>query len=122
MRRLAPLLALLAACSGPAPGSTASLELREYAISSTVDTLAAGLVTLGVTNVGEFPHPLVITAADGSVVAAIDPLTAGSTGSMVVDLTPGAYRVSCRIVVQRPDGSIADHYQEGMVRRLEVVG
>jgi hypothetical protein len=37
-----------------------------------------------------------------------------------VDLQPGAYQVSCRLVGQDGDGNIIDHYENGMFSQLEV--
>ncbi|MDX1450817.1 MAG: hypothetical protein R3246_17335, partial [Acidimicrobiia bacterium] len=41
---------------------------------------------------------------------------------LLVDLAQGTYVVSCRIVVQTPDGELVDHYELGMVSSISVVG
>lgn len=122
MRRLTVLALLLAACSGSVPQSTATFDLEEYEIYASASTLRAGPIEFDVENDGEFPHTFVVTAADGSVVGALDPIDPGIGGTLVLDLPPGTYQVSCRIVIQRPDGSIVDHYQEGMHAQVDVVG
>jgi len=122
MRRTLPLVLLLAACSAAPPASSATFDLDEYEIHSSADTFSSGHIVLEVDNEGEFPHTLVVTRSDGSVVQAIDPLAPGSDESLALDLPPGSYQVSCRIVVQLPNGSIVDHFQHGMYMQIKVVG
>jgi len=38
-----------------------------------------------------------------------------------VDLEPGEYRFTCRIVSQLEDGTLLDHYEFGMETTVEVV-
>ena len=41
---------------------------------------------------------------------------------MSLDLTPGKYQITCRIVTQIEDGSLIDHYDAGMNQTVEVSG
>jgi len=122
MKRVILLAVLVASCSSAAPSSSATFDLEEYRVYGTTTTFSAGPVAFDVDNEGEFSHTFVITAADGSVVTALDPIAAGESRSLTVDLAPGTYQVSCRIVVQLPDGTIVDHYQQGMHALIHVEG
>ena len=109
------LVALLAACGGAAPGATQdSVGLDDGSITLATASLAAGRVTLDITNVGEFGHTLVVTADDGVVVAATGLVLPGTATTLEVDLASGAYQFSCRIVSVSADGTLLDHYQLGM--------
>jgi len=123
MKRLAMILIVVtAACSTPAPVSMTEVGLAEFRVSPADEHLAAGPVAFEVVNSGEFSHTFVMTAADGSVVAATDPIGPDTTYTLTVGLAPGTYQVSCRIVVQLADGTIVDHYQEGMHALVHVTG
>ena len=116
------LAVLVGACSSPPgdPAATAAVRLDEFRIA--VDSpLAAGPVGLTVDNQGEFAHTLLVTDADGAVVAGTDLVAPGTTLDLELDLPAGAYRLSCRIVVQDPDGTIIDHFEEGMRAAVTVV-
>lgn len=114
---LALVLALPACTQAASEAST--YELAEFTIDGPSD-LGASVSTLTVTNTGEFPHTLVIAEADGSVVTATDMIQPGEAVVIDVDLGSGSYQFTCRIVGQKPDGTIVDHYEEGMVRTVSV--
>lgn len=120
-RRWFLMLALLAlpGCSGAAVSET-SISLAEFSVTPVEDRLKAGNVDLSVSNAGEFPHTLVVSDSAGTVVAATALIRPGETSSLSVDLPPGAYMFTCRIVGQSDSGEIIDHYQRGMVTRVEV--
>ena len=125
MRRLSVLgvlaFALLSGCSGAASGSRAVL-LGDGYIRVPAAPYTAGLATIEIENVGELDHTLVVTKADGSPIAATGSVPAGEFATLTVDLAPGTYTFSCRIVVQLPDGTVMDHYQLGMVSTITVEG
>jgi hypothetical protein len=115
------MLALLAlpGCSGAAVSET-SISLAEFSVTPVEDRLKAGNVDLFVSNAGEFSHTLVVSDSAGTVVAATALIRPGETSSLSVDLQPGAYVFTCRIVGQSDSGEIIDHYQRGMVARVDV--
>lgn len=115
---LAAIALGLAGCSGSA--SSGEFLLTEYHIAVPGPSFEAGTVPLQILNSGEFPHTMVVTGEDGRALAATGTIAAGGTEELVLDLEPGAYHVSCRIVLQLPDGTIVDHYQAGMVAEFEV--
>ncbi len=114
-------LVLVGSCSSGAPPSGTEVGLAEFRVTPDARVLQAGEVEFDVENYGEFSHTFVVTSADGSIVAALDPIPPGEEVSLSLDLPAGTYQVSCRIVVQRSDGSIVDHYQEGMHALVTVV-
>ena len=121
MRRtlqLGLVVAALAGCSSPG-GEPTSYQLMEFAIDGP-DRLGAGAETVTVGNRGEFPHTLVITDATGTVVAATSLIPPGESSDLALDLDPGAYSVTCRIVAQTPDGGIVDHFEAGMHTTLRI--
>ncbi len=119
---IAAALILVGSCSTGAPVSETEVALAEFHVTPEARVLTAGEIEFDVENYGEFPHTFVVTSADGSIMAALDPIPPGEEVTLSVDLPPGTYQVSCRIVVQRPDGSLVDHYQQGMHAVVTVVG
>ena len=120
-RRWVPALALLtlSSCGGAAVSET-SVALTEFSVAPVADRLKAGTVELSVSNSGEFSHTLVVSDNAGTVVAATALIDPGETSRLSIDLQPGAYMFTCRIVGQTGTGEIVDHYQRGMVARVDV--
>jgi hypothetical protein len=119
-RRLIVLAMLVSACVGTtATSGPARVELSEFAIS-TSGVFEPGPTSLIVANSGEFAHTLVIANAFGRVVAASDVIPPGREIGFSVDLEPGDYQLSCRIVVETGDGRLVDHYAEGMLTDISV--
>jgi len=121
MRRwlvFAALLLALPACTSKGSESL-TFDLTEFDVNGP-GRLDAGVSTISVSNSGEFPHTLVIAEENGRVVAATEMIQPGETAAIDIDLAPGSYQFSCRIVGQRQDGSIVDHFEEGMVQRVSV--
>jgi uncharacterized cupredoxin-like copper-binding protein len=115
LRLLTVAVLFAAGCNGGAAAvSAASVELYEPVIAPSAHTFAAGKVALAVTNTGQFAHTLVVTAESGRVVTATDLIERGESVDLLVDLAPGTYQFTCRIVAQLPDGSLLDHYEAGM--------
>lgn len=115
---VACLLAIATACTKDASG-VSGYDLHEFAIEGPT-SLAAGVRSLEVANSGEFPHTLVVARADGTVVAATNLIQPGESALLELDLEAGVYQFTCRIVSQRPDGQIVDHFEEGMSRTVSV--
>lgn len=46
--------------------------------------------------------------------------TPGASIEVGLDLIPDTYQLTCRIVVQLEDGTLVDHYQNGMGETVEV--
>jgi plastocyanin len=114
------LMLSLAACGSPGVDSTA-VSLGEFWVGPGADRLQAGTVVLTVENYGEFPHTLVISDSSGTVLAATDLVNPEEEVDLTVTLEPGTYSFTCRIVVSLEDGTVIDHYQEGMATSVEVV-
>lgn len=109
----------LAACGGADSGA---VTLREFAIE-VGGGLPSGPATLSVTNEGEYPHSLVVSDSDGTVIATSGVVEAGEQSALDVDLRAGEYAFACRIVVEDPEsGTIVDHYTEGMATEVIVTG
>ena len=102
-------------CSSPEPSSQASVDLREFAINVSASRWEAGSIVLDVENTGEYAHAVVLTDGSGDVVAATGLLRAGGDVAMEVDLGPGNYQLTCRIVAQSADGALVDHFESGMI-------
>jgi uncharacterized cupredoxin-like copper-binding protein len=109
------LIVVAAACGGSTPWvAETAVTLDEGSLTLGTANLAAGQVTLDIHNVGEYGHTLVVTTDDGVVVAATGLVPPGTAATLEVDLVPGGYQFSCRIVSVGPDGALFDHYQMGM--------
>jgi len=107
----------LASCASATP--THDLTLSEFAIRSRVPHIAATTSSLTVSNVGEFGHTVVIADAAGHVLQASGVVAPGAETEIPVDLPPGQYEVTCRLVIETPTGLI-DHYEEGMHTRIVI--
>lgn len=113
------ILVLGTACGGADASGGAQVRLDEFSVD-VAGAIEAGSSELVVRNGGEFGHTLVIADDTGQVVAATDLIPAGAETVVSADLAAGRYQFSCRIVVQTPDGSISDHFEQGMVADVEV--
>ena len=113
------LLLALCACAG----STASdsFELSEFSVLGP-DHLDAGENAIAVTNNGLYTHTLVVTDSSGKVVGATSLVQPGETASLDVELAPGQYSFTCRIVAENSDGNLVDHYEAGMNALVQVGG
>lgn len=122
MRRLGlATMVLVLACSG-APVEQSQVELAEFWVTVEGEPLQAGTVDLQIENYGQYPHTLVVSTIDGSVLVATDLIMAGEQRQLQMDLAPGQYMFTCRIVNSDGQGGVIDHYQEGMSAIVEVVG
>lgn len=115
---LAACLAL-AGCAGVAENGP--YELVEFSITGP-DQLGPGSTSLTVSNVGEFPHTMVVTDSSGEVVAATSLVQPDQSVELAVDLRPGRYSFTCRIVAQDSEGQLIDHFESGMAATVEVSG
>jgi len=120
-RRLGALALVLALCGCAGATTGDGYELTEFSIGGP-GSLDAGGNTIAVSNDGKYAHTLVITDASGQVVAATSLVDPGETASLDVDLAPGQYNFTCRIVAEDPDGNIVDHYEAGMSSLVDVAG
>lgn len=115
---IAGLLVALASCSGQtATGS--EFELAEWHIDGPGE-MSAGTGSVDVSNSGSLPHTLVVTDSSGEVVAATDLIAPGDNTELALDLDPGTYSFTCRIVAQDPEGEIVDHFEAGMNATVSV--
>jgi hypothetical protein len=141
---------LLAACGGNdeggggaqggGGGGGSSLDVTEQEFAIAIPSSAdAGEVTFNVSNEGEETHEFVLvktdlgmldlpTADDGSVdeegkgiepIDEIEDIQAGTTQKLTADLDAGSYVVFCNIV-EKEDGEVVSHYQNGMRAELTV--
>ena len=118
---LSLLLVGLGACTGEGASATAEVELAEFWVTPDHDLLRTGTVELTVENYGAFPHTLVVSDATGAVIAATELIDPEAETTLTIDLVPGTYSLTCRIVRGLEDGTVVDHYQRGMVATVDVV-
>jgi hypothetical protein len=109
---LLALATLIVSCQSIG-GQDTTYDLAEFSITG-ASRLSAGIETVSASNHGQFPHTLVITDADGHVIAATDLIQPGETAQLAVDLTEGTYSFTCRIVAQDDQGNLIDHFESGM--------
>ena len=126
MRTLAVLVvaasALLGACAAPVASSVIDVELTEFAITTSNDRATAGDLTLDIWNTGEFPHTIVVSDTAGRVVRATDLIPPGANMELELDLPEGRYQFTCRIVAEADDGTLYDHFEQGMRTSVMSVG
>lgn len=127
MRRRVALVAgivaaalVLNACDGSSAADM-TVELAEFSITAP-RVISAGTGQVEIDNAGDFTHTLVITDASGEVAAASGLIQPGETTYLDIDLEPGTYSFTCRIVAQDGEGNLIDHYQSGMNATVDVEG
>jgi hypothetical protein len=114
-------LLAVAACATKAPPPTeAKVDLYEYRIETEQPALAAGLVEIEVLNEGSRWHTLVVSKVGAETVAATPIIPPGTTHHLKLDLEPGIYEFTCRLVATKDDGALVDHFELGMVTRVTV--
>lgn len=114
---------VVAACGGggqPAATADVIVDMREYSVKSSKDTIPTGTVTLLVRNVGSSAHDFMIIKSDlpsdklpqegakakeDDKVFGIGELNPGGRKTVSVDLKPGKYIFIC---------NVAGHYGLGM--------
>lgn len=119
--RLAAVALLVAACSSAA-ASEAEYQLSEGVIDGPDILTRSGAATIHVDNIGEYSHTLVVTNVEGEVLGATALVESGDEATLDVDLEPGTYVFSCRIVAEDDDGNLIDHFEAGMHRTVTVRG
>lgn len=112
---------MVPACAASSSPDEAQVDLSEFAVDVSSNRLAAGSVTLSIANNGEFPHTLVISEEDGTVIAGTELIAPGAASNLTLDLSSGGLVFTCRIVTEIANGEIVDHYERGMAVRVEVV-
>jgi hypothetical protein len=86
-----------------------SVDLTEWEINSSYETLAAGRITFNANNRGEDDHNLAVRGA-GHQYGQLD-LGPGESGPLALDLAPGDYTLYC---------SLVGHEAAGMKRAIRV--
>jgi plastocyanin len=120
VRRVA-LALIVAIASGSCTGGTteaASFDLVEYDIAGPSVVDANDSISL--TNSGEYPHTLVVTDQSGRVAASTALISPGAATEIQLQLDPGRYQFTCRIVAQDGEGNIVDHFERGMTLSVDV--
>ncbi len=121
-RLVAPLCALallVASCGASAPATLPSdtqvtVDMKEYSITVTPATFAAGTIKFGIRNAGQMPHQFDLIKTDlAAGKLPIDPATAkakedglvkqvlniqpGKVATASADLQPGHYAIICNV-------------------------
>lgn len=115
---IAGLSVALAACSG-STAMESGFDLAEWQIAGPGE-MSADTGSVDVSNSGSLPHTLVITDSSGNVMAATDLIGPGDSTELALDLDPGTYSFTCRIVAQDSEGEIVDHFEAGMNATVSV--
>ncbi|MFP3914064.1 MAG: hypothetical protein ACLFWM_04255 [Actinomycetota bacterium] len=119
--RVGLALLVVTACQA-APASRAEVTLSEFDIDTSAASFREGDVELDVVNSGSFGHTLVVTDSEGNVIDAGELIPPSGETSVELELGPGRYQLTCRIVGQDDEGNIVDHYQRGMAGTITVEG
>lgn len=103
----------------PSPGVIADdqdrvvgVELREWAVGLSRDTVPAGEITFEAMNAGTMAHALEVEGQ--GVEEETEHIAPGGTATLTVSLRPGTYEVYCPVVGQY------DHQAQGMTTTLVV--
>jgi len=115
------LVASITSCAGGPTSASATFDLVEYDVVGP-SQLDPATKAIDVTNSGQYPHTLVITDLSGEVVAASSLISPGEGAELALDLEPGRYSFTCRIVVESPEGELIDHFEQGMTTSVSVTG
>lgn len=119
------------------------IELREWNVTLSSETVEAGELNVSVRNKGKETHELVFVKLNtdlatgrlpvdkdgaideermtfGTLVDEIEGIEAGKKAKATVRLKPGRYAVICNVIEEEDDGSIEAHYSMGMHAVLNV--
>ena len=133
--------------SGGLLGNSVKVTLEEFTITPHPALVKSGTVTFDVENVGSVTHEMVIVRAaslaalpkvtkkgERSVGAVNEEAirkadTIGETGDVparthvtkTFDLTPGTYVLFCNIDTKNADGTVLNHFKQGMSATLTVI-
>lgn len=136
MLLLSGVAAIAPACGGGSSTKTLKLQLGEYSIDASNNTVKAGKVRLDVKNAGGVPHEVVVVRADnvdklpkqadGGIdedriaesdkAGEVGDIAAGATKTHTFDLSAGTYVLFCNIV----DDANVSHFAHGMSTVLKV--
>ncbi len=111
-----------AALPADVAGAQVIVELRDYSVQTSVASIPAGTVKIGIRNLAGMAHDLVVLktatafdklpidastakAKEEGRVGGIEAIGAGRATSLTLDLAPGSYVLLC---------NVAGHYQLGM--------
>jgi len=108
MKRILLLLALLPGSPEP---TQVSVRLSEWKVDLSQPTIAAGPVTLVVTNTGQIPHAVEVEGE--GIEQETETIQPGANGTLTLTLKPGTYEVYCPV----GEGS---HKKLGMEAHLTV--
>jgi plastocyanin len=93
--------------------SSLAVDETEYALRPSQIVLAAGQVKINVYNRGMDDHDL--TLVDGNGVTQQLPVASGQSGTLIVSLKPGSYRLYCSLF----EGTPESHDALGMHNTIE---
>jgi hypothetical protein len=124
--------------SSAAPSGRVAVELKEWSVTASPATVAAGVINLAATNSGAENHELVIvkakskdelTVVDGAVdedalpagafIGEIEPFSANGSCVGTFELSAGSYVLFCNIV-EDDNGTKESHFLEGMATSFTV--
>jgi plastocyanin len=94
--------------------SSLAVDETEYSLRPSQIVLAAGPVKINVYNRGMDDHDL--TVVDGNGVAQQLPVKPGESGTLVIALRPGSYRLYCSLFAGTPES----HDALGMHNTIDV--
>jgi len=144
-----PLVAAAIAISSPLAlakkggGGKLDIEVREWNVTLSEQTLPAGDIDVKVKNSGKEIHELVFIKLDtdlasgrlptdrdgaidekkmnfGTIVQEFEGLDPGKKVKETVNLKPGRYAILCNMVEQEDSGKVEAHYSQGMHSLLTV--
>jgi hypothetical protein len=114
--------------------ATVNVELTEFEVTADPATVAPGVVHFAIANVGAEPHELVVVRADdpatlptdenggvdeaalpeGAFIGEVEGFPGGETCDGTFELPAGEFALFCTITEEEEDGTIENHYAEGM--------
>ena len=85
--------------AGTQAGGTTEIQatLREWAIDLSRQEVAAGKITIVVTNQGQFAHNLTVTDAAGTIAKTPNFTASDGPQTLEVELQPGTYTIICNL-------------------------
>lgn len=119
------------------------VEIREWNLTLSEESLPAGEIEVSVKNKGKEAHELAFIKLNtndavgrlpvdkngaideaamtwGKLIGEVEGLDPGKKDKITLNLKPGRYAVVCNMVEKEPDGSIEAHYSMGMSAQLKV--
>ena len=96
---------------------TAKISMRDFVFVDMPATVTGPKLRVEAKNNGPTAHEVVVFDADGNEVGGMDPVVAGQSAVLSLELTAGTYEMRCQVPISENE----THYERGMKAVFQVM-